>query len=474
MMTKKTHNPSLTSQKPSLENVSFDIPITLNCDVLVVGGGPAGIAAAIASARHNAKTVLLEQYGCVGGMATVGLVGPFMTSYDTKGQEQIVKGIFQELVTRMVDEGGAIDPSEVEASTDFVSFIAQAHHNATPFDPEVMKYVAMEMLLEAGVEVKLHTRLANVLMKDKEIEYLVFVDKAGLGLARAQILIDATGDGDVAAAAGNPYEKGRKEDGQMQPATMFMRVGNVHDEKVAQWAKEHMKKPGDRLFQNIVSQAREEGTFPENLPREAVGMYRQPRKGEWRINTSRILGIDGTDPDSLTKAEIEGRRQARGLLQFFRNSCPGMEDIYLIDTAAQVGIRETRRIHGKYVLTKDDVQQAAHFDDAIARYAFYLDIHNPIGGGQETKQRLFVEGGPFFEIPYRCLVPSEIENLLIAGRCISADHQAHGATRIMPACFATGQASGTAAAQAIQLKCQPEAIDVENLRNVLRKDGCVV
>jgi hypothetical protein len=126
------------------------------------------------------------------------------------------------------------------------------------------------------------------------------------------------------------------------------------------------------------------------------------------------------------------------------------------------------------MLTKDDVQQAVRFDDAIARYAFYLDIHNPTGGGQETKQRLFIEGGPFFEIPYRCLVPSEIENLLIAGRCISADHQAHGATRIMPACFATGQAAGTAAAQAIQMKCNPENVNVENLRDVLRKDGCVV
>jgi hypothetical protein len=260
----------------------------------------------------------------------------------------------------------------------------------------------------------------------------------------------------------------------MQPATMFMRIGNVDDERVAQWAKEHVQPGGGRLFENFVSQAREEGQFPENLPREAVGMYRQPRKGEWRINTSRILGIDGSDPQSLTSAEIEGRRQARALIKFFRAYCPGMEKVYLIDTATQVGIRETRRIQGKYMLTRDDVQQGAQFDDAIARYAFYLDIHNPTGGGQETKQRLFIEGGPFFEIPYRCLVPSEIENLLIAGRCISADHQAHGATRIMPACFATGQASGTAAAQAIQLKCRPEDIDVENLRRVLRKDGSVV
>jgi len=203
-------------------------------------------------------------------------------------------------------------------------------------------------------------------------------------------------------------------------------------------------------------------------------MYRCLREGEWRINTSRILDIDGTDPDSLTRAEIEGRQQAHALMTFFREYCPGLEDAHLIDTGAQVGIRETRRINGKYVLTREDVQQARQFEDAIARYSFYLDIHNPSGAGQATKQRLFIEGGKYFEIPYRCLVPSQIQNLLIAGRCISDDHQAHGATRIMPACFATGQAAGAAAAQAIQTNCQPSEVDVPVLQAKLREDGCVL
>ncbi|HUV06724.1 MAG TPA: FAD-dependent oxidoreductase [Spirochaetia bacterium] len=454
------------------KKVTWDIPVKIDCDVLVVGGGTAGIAAAVASARHGASTVLIEQYNCVGGMATVGLVGPFMTSYDTEGKEQIVKGVFEELVQRMVKAGGAIHPSEVPAGVDHSSFIHEAHHNVTPFDPEIMKYEAMEMLLEAGVEVKLHTRLVRVLMKDGAIEHVVFSDKSGLGLAHASVFVDATGDADVAAFSGAPYEKGRKEDGKLQPATMFLRIGNVNDEKVRAWVRE--MKSEERLFTSAVAKAREEGNFPEGLPRESVGMYRQPRKGEWRINTSRVLGIDGTDPDSLTRAEIEGRRQAIGLMKFFNEYCYGLEDAYLIDTANQVGIRETRRIKGLYTLTKEDVQEARKFEDAIARYSFFLDIHNPAGAGQETAQRLFITGGRYFEIPYRCLVPQKVDNLLVCGRSISADHHANGATRIMPACFATGQAAGTAAAQAVKDKCRPADTDVGKLQAALRNDGCVL
>ncbi len=454
--------------------VSIEVQEKIDCDVLVIGGGPAGIAAAVASARQGAKAALLEQYSCVGGMATVGLVGPFMTAFDTAGREQIVKGIFDELVNRMVDLGGAIHPSEVAAGTDYVSFIHEAHHNATPFDPEIMKYVAMEMLLEANVDVRLHTRLISAQTSGKNrIEHVVFYDKGGLALAKSVIYVDSTGDGDLAALAGNPFEKGRREDGKLQPATMFLRIGGVDDEKVAEWAREYLK-PGERLFESVVAKAKREGAFPENCPRESVGMYRQPRKGEWRINTSRILGVDGTDPDSLTQAEIEGRRQAIALVQFFNRYCPGMEKAYLIDTGAQVGIRETRRIIGKYMLTRDDVQQARRFDDAIARYSFYLDIHNPDGGGQETHERLYIEGGPYFEIPYRCLVPNLITNLLISGRCISADHQANGAVRVMPACFATGQAAGTAAAMASENGCEPQEVNVQDLRKILMDNGCVL
>ncbi len=453
--------------------LSLEVPVKVDCDVLVVGGGPAGIAAAAAASRHGARTVLLEQYGCLGGMATVGLVGPFMTSFDTEGKEQIVKGIFMELVRRMIAEGGAVDPAEVPAGTDYVSFIHEAHQNATPFDPETMKYAAMELVLDAGVDVRLHARLVKVRTNGRRIESVLFSEKGGLALARAKVLVDATGDGDAAALAGNPFEKGRKGDGKLQPASMFLRIAGVDDEKVAAWARANMG-PGKRLFEAFVAQARRDGRFPKSCPREAVGLYRQPRKGEWRVNTSRILDADGSDPESLTRAEIEGRRQARDLVRFFNQYCPGLEKAYLVDTGAQVGIRETRRIEGLYTLTREDVENAHRFDDAIARYSFFMDIHNPAGGGQETHERLFIKGGRFFDIPYRCLVPSRITNMLVSGRCISADHRANGAVRVMPACFATGQAAGTAAAIAAQGGLAPAEVDVKALREALSADGCVV
>ena len=453
--------------------ISFQIPLTLEADVIVVGGGPAGLAAAIASARQGARTALIEGQGCVGGMATTGLVGPFMTSFDTAGSEQIVRGVFDELVRRMVAEGGAIHPSDVTAPSDYTSFIREAHNNVTPFDSEAMKFVAMEMLLEAGATVKLHTRLVRVLNRDEAIDGLVLADKSGLCLARGGTYVDTTGDGDVAAFAGNPFEKGRVPDGRLQPATLFMRIGNVDDDRVCRWMREESRQ-GERLFATQIKRAREEGNFPADLPRESVGLYKQPRKGEWRVNTSRILGIDGTDPDSLTKAEIAGRRQAAGLMKFFRAYCPGLEQACLIETASRIGIRETRRIEGLYRLTKEDVAEGRAFDDAIARYSFFMDIHNPTGSGQETVQRLFITGGRYFEIPYRCLVPSRVRNLLVAGRCLSADHHANGAVRVMPACFATGQAAGTAAALCVADECLPGGLDVEKLRSTLRRNDCVV
>ena len=453
--------------------VSWDLPLKAESDVTVIGGGPAGIAASIACARCGVQTTLIEAAGCVGGMATTGLVGPFMTSFDTNGNEQIVKGVFDELVRRMVAEGGAIHPSEVLAPSEYTSFLKEAHNNVAPFDPEVMKYVAMEMLLEAEVNVRLHTRVERTLCEEARIDALVVADKTGLALMRGKLYVDATGDGDIAAFAGNPFEKGREPDGLLQPATLFMRIGNVDDDRVKRYVRETADK-GERLFASEVANARTKGDFPEDCPRGYVGMYKQPRKGEWRINTSRVLGIDGTDPDDLTRAEIAGRRQAAKLMKFFRAYCPGLENAYLIDTANRMGIRETRRIEGLYRLTKEDVAKGRTFDDAIARYSFFMDIHNPTGTGQEESRILLIEEGGYFEVPYRCLVPSRINNLLVAGRCISADHHANGAIRVMPACFATGQAAGAAAALCVKERCPPGELAPDRLRDELKRQNCVV
>ena len=457
----------------------LDIPIE-ECDVLVVGGGPAGIAAAVASSRQGASTILVERYGFVGGMATAGLVGPFMSCYDARGTQRVIGGIFSELVSRMILDNGALDPAHVPAGSGYTSFLVPAHHNCTPFDPEVMKYVAMDMLLEGGVDVRLHTRYVGVAVDRMHVQHVLAADKAGIRGIRATVYIDTTGDADVLASASpDGFWKGRAGDGRLQPATMFMRVGGVDDDRIEEWVRGH---PGEHLFASLVEEAQSAGTWPSGADRNFVGLYRQPRAGEWRVNTSRIAGIDGTSPEQMTKAEIEGRRQTRDLLKFFRKYCPGMGASYLLDTAPQVGIRETRRIKGLYCLTEDDVRTARRFDTAIARFAFFMDVHNPSGRGQEGVDKPSLNGGgwrllqdgDFFDVPFGCLVPEGIDNLLVGGRSISCDRMANGAVRVMPICFATGQAAGTAAAISAKEEIPPSKVDVQELRRRLLEAECIV
>ncbi len=445
---------------------STAVPVTSETDVIVVGGGPAGIAAAIASARNGARTLLAERYGFLGGMATAGLVGPFMTCYDIEGKEPIIAGIFKELVDRLVAVGAAIDPAGVKGFSAFGGYHSYGHEHVTPFDPEALKYVAQEMVLEAGAELKLHTFFVDSIVEAQEITGLITVTKSGLEALRAQIVIDTTGDGDVAARAGAPFGKGRADDGRMQPVSLFFRVGNVDDDTVQAYMDAN---PEDECFAHLVAQAREKGDF--YLPKDHVTMFRTPRPGEWWANASRIHGVDSTHSEQLTQAEIKGHRQVMVLVEFLRQYVPGFERCYLIDTATQIGVRESRRITGEYVLTADDVYEARRFEDAIARVSFPIDIHDVSGGGGVFEGP---KAGPYYTIPYRCLVPLKVENLLVAGRPISATHEAHGSLRVMPPCFATGQAAGTAGALALETDVRPRDIDVELLRDSLAQQGALV
>jgi hypothetical protein len=442
------------------------VPVTATAEVIVVGGGPAGIGAAIASARNGAVTLLVEQYGYLGGMATAGLVGPFMTSYGIDGQEPIIEGIFKELVDRMVALGAAIDPASVKGFSAYGGYHAYGHEHVTPFDPEVLKYVAQEMALQAGVELKLHRFFLDALLQDRTLGGVVVASKSGLEAMRAGIVIDTTGDADVAARAGAPYEQGREEDGRIQPVSLFFRVGNVDDEAVQAYMDAH---PRDECFRDIVAEAMQRGEFSHT--KNWFTMFLTPRPGVWWANVSRVHNVDATDAEQLARAEIEGHRQVLYLVDFMRKRLPGFQDCFLIDTGAQIGVRETRRIVGEYVLTADDVFSARRFDDGIARVSFPIDIHDPTGGGG------FFEGprdGPYYTIPYRCLVPLEVENLLVAGRPISATHEAHGSLRVMPPCFATGQAAGTAAALALETDVSPREVNVGLLRESLAQQGALV
>jgi len=440
-------------------------------DVLVVGGGNAGCAAAVAAARHGAKTLLVERYGFLGGTATAAMVGPWMTFHS--GSKRIVGGIAQEIVERLQRKGAS--PGHVHDSSDYVPTI-------TPFDPEVHKALLFEMMREAGVDLLLHAYFLRTIANDG-VEGAVFATVAGERECRAAYTIDATADAYVAASAGVATQQG-DERGRVQPASLMFRLSHVDLTKTAAYVRmrpDQMRtslKAHERVapamtavagLYDLWQQALEAGEV--HVPRELVSFFITPYEDEVTVNMTRVTGVDPLDPDDLTRAEVEARAQVMDLVEFFRKRVPGFEHARLAATGTQIGVRESRRIVGEYTLTRDDVLHARQFDDAVARSAYPIDIHNPAGSGTST-QRL--PEGESYEIPYRCLVPASVERLLVAGRCISTTHEALASTRLTPTVMTLGQAAGTAAALAKQSGRRLRDIDTQRLRSLLRNDGVLV
>lgn len=452
----------MTSQTLAYERRVHRLPET---DVLVVGGGPAGIAAAIASARRGARTTLLERYGALGGNLTAGLVGPCMTAYSLDGTTQLIRGVFEEMVRRMEALGQAIHPSHIAAGSPYSGFIRYGHDKVTPFEPEAAKLVAEQMCLEAGVTLVFHSFAADAVTEGDALQGVVSASKSGLRFHPARIVVDCSADADIAAAAGAEFRIGREEDGLTQPMTLFFRVRGVDDERVERYITDH---PEDaRPFASLVAAATEAGRFP--APRRGIGLYKTLRPGVWRINTTRVLGRDGTNTDDLTAAEIEGRDQVHRLLAFFQAELPGFEAADLLDTAAMIGVRESRRITGEYELTVGDLQSGRHFDDVIALAGYPIDIHDPAGAGGGVDDSWATANA--YEIPYRSLLPRRVDRLLVAGRSISASHEALAAIRVMPPAFAMGEAAGAAAALAVQLGVAPRRVPVAALQESLLDGG---
>jgi len=402
----------------------------VDADVLVIGGGPAGLCAAIASARAGAKTTLIEQNGYCGGMATAGLVAPFMTCYDSGGNTMLIRGLFEEIVNRLIEEGSAIHPSKVETSTAFTSYITVGHTHVTPFKAEGLKLVADRMLEEAGVEVMYHTLFVDAVTESERISQVIVAKKQGLCSIRAKVVIDCSGDGDCAVAAGVPFTLGNGN-GRMQPATMFFRVGNVDQSKVDEDIRANLanfyRKDGVnyRSMHWWVSKAREAGDW--SLDRVSIGLFRGVDEDEWSINTSRIMNIDGTSSESLTKGEMTGREQVDEIFKFMKKYIPGFENAKLLQSGSTLGIRETRHIHGMKVLTLDDVLGCNVPEDSILLAANSVDVHGRFG--PKSNEYIAIPEGKYYGIAYGCLVPENCSNLLVAGRCVSAESAAAGAIR---------------------------------------------
>jgi hypothetical protein len=458
-------------EKKYMELPSRQALLAAKTSVLVVGGGPAGLGAAAGSAATGADTVLVERHGFLGGNATAALVMPLMSFFtqhhdhrkrgnhstflpsDHGHGDPVIAGMLSELLIRLINNGGAIPPSD---KTGYV----------VPFDPEIFKITAMEMMDDMKVKMLFHS-FASGMLKSGKNPAVVFETKSGPLVIEADVIIDCTGDGDIAASAGAEFITGREEDGLMQPMTLMFRIAEFKREAFSQYIKAHPEqwKTVHGLW-DLVKAASLSGEL--DLQREDILFFDTTHEKELIVNSSRITKVSGVNVWDLSYAEWEGRRQVRQIAAFFKKYVPGFEDTYLMQTGTTVGVRETRRIKGKYILTGRDILSAAKFDDVIARSTYPLDVHNPQGKGTILKR---LPPGESYDIPLRCLIPESAGNLLMAGRCISGDHEAHSSYRVMPVSVATGHAAGICAAIASKNKISPSEIDPAQVQKELKRQG---
>ncbi len=426
----------------------------LDFDVIVTGGGIAGISAAIKAARENVKVLLIEQYGFPGGMSTAGMVSPFMKH--SIENEILVRGIFEELEIEMRKLEGMIDNG----------FYASA-----------FRLASLKLLKESGVTVLFHSPITRVNRANKKIDsvwVLLFGEEIEI---RGKVFIDTSGDAQILYLGNFPWVKGDEETGKLQAMTLFFRMGGINFHEALDYVKNNKEDFFSWMtydfdlnkiisvagYFSIVKKAIEEKRLSEDI--SYIFYTTLPSSGEASFNTSNILELDGSSSYDLTHAEFEGRKQVWQIVKVLQNDVPGFKNSYLLETAIQVGVRETRRAVGDYVMTEEDILSCRKFDDAIARGCYGIDIH----GQRDEQSRLdeMVEND-YYEVPIRSLVVKEAENLLVAGRCLSATRKAHGALRIMPTSAAMGEACGALAGLAVKLNTNIRDVPVSLVQDKIR------
>lgn len=423
------------------------IPVRHNVDVFVAGGGPAGVAAALTAARHGARVFLAEGHSCFGGMGTAGMVPAFMTFGD--GVNFLAAGIGREILDNLNTEKGPGYP---------------CHERNIPV--ELLKRVYDRMMIESGIEFSFQTQVVDVQCKGAKVTTAVCNGKSGFFAVKAKMFIDCTGDGDLAVWAGAPYEMG-EENGDMMPGTLCSLWADVdYDKYLESHIDPHVP----------LKQAFADGIFTVNDPHHP---------GMWRVgkhltggNIGHAFGVDATDERSLTKFLLEGRLRMPEFQRFYKEYIPGYENMTLVGTGSLLGIRESRRIMGDYVLNVDDFIARAVFEDEIGRYCYPVDIHpsrpdanNYAAFEKEFRKTLRYGAGESYGIPYRVLTPKGLDNLLVAGRCVSCDRKLQGSIRVMPGCYITGQAAGMAAALACSLDTTVRGFPIATLLSKLKEFG---
>jgi glycine/D-amino acid oxidase-like deaminating enzyme len=433
-----------------------EIELAAETEILIIGGGPAGIAAATAAARCGARVMLLEKYGFLGGMGTAAMVTNFCGLHaNINGSvQQIVRGVADDILERLDNLDGLREPHPVRAKGGGHDVAAQA------YDTSAYKMATDDLLLSAGVDIRFHTFAVDVLMDGAQIDAVLIETKSGRKAIKAEVFIDCSGDGDLAYWSGAECVKGDDNGFMAYPTTMF-RVANVDDDKVHNEGKPNL------------SALIEAAAKDYNLPRKTGVLGSQPHAGEWRVNLTQISRdgdpIDGSDWNDLGFAETEGRRQSQEYFRFLKDCVPGFENSYLLETAPQVGIRETRRIIGEHILSEDDILSCRDFKDSIGCNGWPLEQHLK-GSAKWT----FLGGRGYHQIPFGTTLPKGVDNLLVAGRCASTTPEGQASLRVSGPCFAMGQAVGTAAELARRSGVTPKEIDIKALQHRLVSDGAFI
>ena len=410
-------------------------------DVAVIGGGFAGVGAALSAARGGANVILVEKGNCLGGAAVHALVNPFMPSFiELDGvRTELSAGIFDEIRNRLNERDAHIDGRFLE---------------------EELKYILNEMMLEAGVTLLYHAYIFKANMDGERIASVSLATKSGETVIEADNFIDTTGDAQLAYLAGYPTVLGREGDHLCQPMTLCFRLGNVDVQKFYA-GREKMKAKYTELYNA--------GEFIN--PRENILHFKMPIGNVLHLNTTRVVKKNPTDPVEFSEAEVIARKQVFEVYDFLKKHAGGLENSYLMSTAMEIGVRESRMIVGEYVLTGEDCKSCARFDDAVVACNYDMDIHSPDGAGTS---HYYFKPYEYYTIPYRCLIPKGSSNLLVAGRCISSDHYAQASYRIMPVVCCIGEAAGTAMALAVKNKVAPREVDVKELQETLKRNKAFV
>ncbi len=435
------------------------LPATASVDVLVIGGGPAGSAAAIAAAREGATTLLVEQHGFLGGMGTAALVPAWCPFTDR--EKCIIRGIGFEILEEMKAGMPHISPD---------------HYDWVPIDAERLKVIYERRVLAAGAKILYLTHFVDVAPPDAgNVRSVIIHNKSGVQRIEARVVVDCTGDADVAAAAGCAFDQGDPQTGECQPCTMCFILAGVDNRVLQPWLWADNAK--NLLLKPAIAAAKAAGDL--SIVEEAANVAYQS-ESTIGLNFSHVFDVDATNAEQLSAAMVEGRRLIRHLTDFIRKYLPGCENAYLVHSGVQIGVRESRRIIGDYILTLDDYLARRSFPDEIARNAYYIDIHlskreweRNLGRAIDWESKIHqYQPGESHGIPLRCLVPRDLRNLLVAGRCISTDRAVQGSTRVMPNCLAMGEAAGCCAATAAREHAGAvRYVSVAGLRARLREHG---